>query len=363
MSQLARLYSATGDVDRAMEVSEAALILAEPLQDWETIAEALSTRAMTLMARRRHQEGSALLDRALELGLRHDLTTVALRSYNNLGWAAMIADRFSEALGHLDRCAALARSRGDRLWTGRAEKSQIHFVTLLGQWDKAAASAERLLASAELTPESVDVLLYQALIQAARGDAEGLSRTLELGLPHVDSVDAQTQQSARLLVAVADHAGGRHRAALEQGKAIAAHGHLSARREAYVIATDAALAVGDDAALAELVALVDAAPPAASSPVLRAEAARLSAALAARRGDVEAAAGLLRTAEGLLREVETPFLLAQVLVEHAELLAADDRAGEALVLAGEAREIFAELRATPWLERAVRALAPLEQAR
>jgi hypothetical protein len=61
--------------------------------------------------------------------------------------------------------------------------------------------------------------------------------------------------------------------------------------------------------------------------------------------------------------VETPFLLAQVLVEHAELLAADDRAGDALVLAGEAREIFAELRATPWLERAVRALAPLEQAR
>jgi tetratricopeptide (TPR) repeat protein len=363
MSQLARLYSATADVGRAMEVSEAALILAEPLQDWETIADALSTRAMTLMARQRHQEGRALLDRALELGLRHDLTTVALRSYNNLGWAAMISDRFSEALGYLDRCAALARSRGDRMWTGRAENSQIPFVTLLGRWDKATASAERVLASAELTPESVDVLLYLAMVQAARGDAEGLSRTLELGLPHVDSVDLQTQQSARLLVAVADHAGGRHRAALEQGKAIAEHGHLSARREAYVIATDAALAVGDDGALAELVALVDAAPPAASSPVLRAETARLSSALAARRGDVEAAAALLQTAERLLREVETPFLLAQVLVEHAELLAADGRAGEALVLAGEAREIFAELRATPWLERAGRALAPLEQAR
>jgi class 3 adenylate cyclase/tetratricopeptide (TPR) repeat protein len=363
MSQLARLYSATADMGRAMEVSEAALVLAEPLQDWETIADALSTRAMTLMARQRHQEGRALLDRALELGLRHDLTTVALRSYNNLGWAAMISDRFSEALEYLDRCAALARSRGDRMWIGRAENSRIPFVTLLGQWDKSTAGAERVLASAELTPESVDVLLYQAMIQAARGDAEGLGRTLELGLPHVDSVDAQTQQSARLLVAVADHAGGRHRAALEQGKAIAEHGHLSARREAYVIATDAALAAGDEDAFAELVALVDAAPPAASSPVLRAEAARLSSALAVRRGDVERAAGLLQTAERLLREVETPFLLAQVLVEHAELLAGDDRAGEALVLAGEAREIFAGLRATPWLERAVRALAPLEQAR
>jgi hypothetical protein len=40
-----------------------------------------------------------------------------------------------------------------------------------------------------------------------------------------------------------------------------------------------------------------------------------------------------------------------VLIEHAELLAQEGRAGEAEPLLREARETFERLRATPWLER------------
>jgi hypothetical protein len=65
---------------------------------------------------------------------------------------------------------------------------------------------------------------------------------------------------------------------------------------------------------------------------------------------VTASAGF-RAAADLLREVEQPFALAVVLLEHAEFLAAEGRAEDAGALIDEAREIFGRLRATPWLER------------
>jgi hypothetical protein len=43
--------------------------------------------------------------------------------------------------------------------------------------------------------------------------------------------------------------------------------------------------------------------------------------------------------------------VAVVQLEHAELLAASDRAEAGQPLLAEAREIFEQLRATPWLER------------
>ena len=51
-----------------------------------------------------------------------------------------------------------------------------------------------------------------------------------------------------------------------------------------------------------------------------------------------------------------PFWLAVVLLERAELLVAQDRAGDAEPLLAEAREIFERLEATVWLERLARAV-------
>ena len=45
-------------------------------------------------------------------------------------------------------------------------------------------------------------------------------------------------------------------------------------------------------------------------------------------------------------------MLAQVLLEHADLLHAEGRDDEAAPLLAEATEIFTRLRATPYLERA-----------
>ena len=53
----------------------------------------------------------------------------------------------------------------------------------------------------------------------------------------------------------------------------------------------------------------------------------------------------------LFREIGMSFYLAVVELELAELLAAAGRLDECEPLAVEAREIFEELRAAPWLER------------
>jgi hypothetical protein len=56
-------------------------------------------------------------------------------------------------------------------------------------------------------------------------------------------------------------------------------------------------------------------------------------------------------AAGILGEIEIPFDLAVVRLEHSEWLAASGRAEEAAPLLDEARGIFERLRAAPWLER------------
>ena len=69
------------------------------------------------------------------------------------------------------------------------------------------------------------------------------------------------------------------------------------------------------------------------------------------RGDSSTASAGFVAAADLFREVELPFERAVVQLEHAEWLAAEGRAEEAATQAGEAREIFERLRATPWIER------------
>jgi hypothetical protein len=60
------------------------------------------------------------------------------------------------------------------------------------------------------------------------------------------------------------------------------------------------------------------------------------------------------TAAAQIRELELPFHLAVVLLEHGEWLVAQGRPGDAEPFLAEARETFGRLGATPWLERASR---------
>ena len=66
--------------------------------------------------------------------------------------------------------------------------------------------------------------------------------------------------------------------------------------------------------------------------------------------------------QGLFGELETPFYLAVVQLEHAEWLVARDRASEAEPLVAEALQTFERLEAGPWVARAAQALTPERHA-
>jgi hypothetical protein len=155
--------------------------------------------------------------------------------------------------------------------------------------------------------------------------------------------------------AIALNAFGRPAEALETALPVALSGGETAnedRREAYIEAGHAALALDDESTVERLISFVAELPPSMRSPLLRASAARFSGLLAQRRGDPRAAEERLVTAERELREIGAAFFLAQVLVEQAELLRSADRDDDATPLLVEATATFERLGAAPWLQRA-----------
>jgi hypothetical protein len=110
---------------------------------------------------------------------------------------------------------------------------------------------------------------------------------------------------------------------------------------ALVEAIEAALALGDRARAEELVTSIEAVPPGLRSPYLSAQALRFRARLAA---SDDLAIESFEAAAKRFRELGVVFWLAVTLLEHGELT------GDASFL-DEAREIFEQLEATPWLQR------------
>ncbi len=92
--------------------------------------------------------------------------------------------------------------------------------------------------------------------------------------------------------------------------------------------------------------------------LIRAQALRFRARVAAVEGDGEQAERLFRGAAGLFRELATPFPMAVTLLEHGEWL--DGPGAEATrPRRGSPRrgQVFTRLRAVPWLERLERVRA------
>jgi hypothetical protein len=222
----------------------------------------------------------------------------------------------------------------------------------LGNWDDAlrAVTGEFQIELARMA-----YLPQMARIQAGRGDHEALRRTLELAVGFGESKNFEYAYGPPVAQSIALNALGDHRGALETSLSIAISGSEVAnedRRDAYVEAGLAALALGDQTTVQRLIDFVDGMPPAMRSPLLRAGAARFSGLLAQRQGNSRRADERLQAATRELREIEAPFVLGQVLLEHAEVLFAAEPEAEAEPLLAEATAIFERLRAAPWLARA-----------
>jgi ATP/maltotriose-dependent transcriptional regulator MalT len=122
-------------------------------------------------------------------------------------------------------------------------------------------------------------------------------------------------------------------------------------KEAFPVAVAAALQIPDMDAAERLLGTVESSRPGRVPQLVRAQALRFRAHVAAAHGDGEQAERLFRGAVGLFRELATPFPMAVTLLEHGEWLIADGRGDEAGEALDEARDVFTLLAAAPWLKR------------
>jgi class 3 adenylate cyclase/tetratricopeptide (TPR) repeat protein len=361
-AQVGRLRWFTGDLLGASEAIEFALSIGEDLVLPEVLSQALNTKSLLMRSDGRFEEARALLRHALALGQEHDLTRAAARAMFNLADDLLESGRPAEALELDVEHLALVRRLGDRTaeWMSRFHLIADHLV--LGRWDDAVALTEDVdLGSARETDDLGLALCRAHTIQVLLGRDE-LARAEE-AFSAISGFGGSAEMQDRVLYAFALsqllQAKGRPAEALaaaEEGIAARAAMSLRAVAYVYILALEAAFDADRLDRVEELLAQLEAEPPSQIPPHLTAAQARFRARAGARAGDEPGPVDRrFREAERIFRDVGMRFHLAVVVTEHAEWLLAVDRTDDAAPLLDEARGIFEELRATPWLDRVAKA--------
>jgi class 3 adenylate cyclase/tetratricopeptide (TPR) repeat protein len=346
---LARAQIVSGDREAAGPLLESALHVAENQQAWSILADALITRCVYLIYDGRREEGQAVLKHALELAREHGPSSAAVRAHFNLAAVHIEADRYAEALAEVERGLDFARERGDRGAERQLLSQKALPLARTGRWDESLAVAERLMADNPSDEDSMFVLPVVAGLLAARGDDAGVLRCGDTAAAVEGTGSEDTRACVALTRAIAAQVRGENAETVAAARAVLSQDALAMEtiEDAYATCVAAALTLGDEALEEELIAHVDGLPPARATAFLRGQRHRLAARLAAARGRSEQADEEERAALALFREMETPFPLAQVLLDRAGRLP-----GEAAPLLAEARGIFERLGAAPWAERA-----------
>ena len=355
-AQLGRFLYFGGQAELGRQRIEAALEMAEDLVLPEVLAQALTTKGIILMGSGRRHEALALLRFALHTAIEHDKPSAALRASYNLADMLSQLDRSAEATDVVRDGLAQSRRVGNRYWE-LAFLGQLYPFLASGAWDEALAMfAELPLDEWEQSRVAFGVGPFvQATVGAHRGTLDDTRRIVDRFQAMGASSDVQEQSAYQCAQARFSLARGDLREALDTAeRALSAHTELGVAaeqvKEAFVVAGEAALALGDNAKLEELLAGVEALPPGRSTRFLQAQTLRFHARRAG-GDDLPAAERGFGEAAALFREIGMPFYLAVVQLEHAELLAAAGRTEACGPLLAEARETFERLCATPWLER------------
>ena len=348
---LARARIMAGDRAGAGPLLESALRIAETQQAWSILADALITRCVYLIYDGRKEEGRAILEHALELAREHGPFSAAMRAHFNLAAVHIESDRYAEALAEVERGLEFARERGDRTAERQLLSQKALPLMRLGRWDEATGVAETLMAGNATDEDATFVLPVFTHIVAARGDEAAVGRCGEIAASMDDAGSEDARACVVLTRAVAVEAAGAPadafagaRGILNQDTTLA----METIEDAYGVCVAAALALGDQAVGDELIAFVDALPPARATPFMRGHRHRLAGRFAAARGSSEQADEQERAAIAVFREIGTPFPLAQVLLDRAGRLEPE----LAAPLIAEARDVFDRLGARPWSERA-----------
>jgi class 3 adenylate cyclase/tetratricopeptide (TPR) repeat protein len=362
--QLARLEFFMGDLAGASEHCELALDIAERLWLPQVLSHALNTKGLVLIRRGHREEGLGLVKYALELAIEHDILDAAQRAYYNLGSLLSNRDRLEEGVRYLSEGLALIRRTG-RTSEISAEAMAANMVYPLfrqGEWDRALALVEGMpdfrRKGADKTAAAA-FTGYLPLILCKRGDVAGALRIAQPFWESFDPHDVQEIGSVGLSRLVIGSATGDREtfgAGLEGMEAAwsSLGWDWEVVMEGFVNAVEGGMELELPKTVDHWLARFDSSNPAELTNYLRAQRERFEASVAASRGDQTAALRSFKKAAGAFREIGDPFPVGQILLAHGELLEATGALEEATVLLEEAHQIFARLRATPWLERATR---------
>jgi hypothetical protein len=238
---------------------------------------------------------------------------------------------------------------------------QTYPLYALGSWDEALDQAAQVPdeAFSQTRFPFVCLLGNSVSILCHRGDLDAAEELIQRYAVLRDSADVSERAGyawpeSQLRLARGDTAGALQVACAAWEAREAAGANSESIKEVFAIALRAALEVGDASAAEAVFASVESAGRGKVPPVVRAYTMQYRAKQAAGMGDLERGDRLFRGAAALMRELATPFPMAVTLLDHAEALldAGDPAAAEPLV--AEARSVFAELRAVPWIARADR---------
>jgi tetratricopeptide (TPR) repeat protein len=348
--QLGRFLVLSGEGRLAEPHIEQALEIAERLALPEVLSHALNTKGASLAVDGHLNEARILLEGALAIALEHDLHSAALRAYNNLAWVLELQDRIPESYALAEEALALARRVGDRGQEIVFGANGVYAHYLGGRWDEAVARAEEF-EEAAITAQTQLSLSDVVFVHTQRGQTD-LARAWWSRLTAEDvPEDPQGDAAVRGYEAHVLRAEGKLRDALSlvegvftrvEGQIALQHQHV---KLAAAEALECALALGDTAKAEDVLAVLEGLQPGELTPFYRGLRARF-------RGRLEtgpAAAAYFREAEAVYEALGAPFFLAVTQLEHAESLGPSH---DAETLRAAAREVFARLGATPWLERA-----------
>jgi class 3 adenylate cyclase/tetratricopeptide (TPR) repeat protein len=346
-------YIFSGQLERGVELLERGLDIAEALQLTEILVRGWTGKAIAVLARR-PAEAMGLYRLALDMSLEHDLSLLAAGTAGNLSDLCFHRDRYSDSLGYLEQSLGLFRRMGSRVQEWFVLSEQSYALTMLGRWDEALARASEVPNEPQTDSQFASILTGVLEIHLRRGELDRAGELLTRFEQFAGSSDVQAAGSYHGGLAAVRVSEGRFREALA-----AAERSISARdvmglgsqdvKQGFRHALESALALGDPETAERLLGIVEEAPPGLRPPFLVGLAHRFRARLA---GELPAADRHFAAALAQFRTLQLPFDEAVVSLEYAEWLERIGRTDEAAPLRESAREAFAHVRATPWLERA-----------
>ena len=350
LGQLARAHMMHMDLDRAIQVADRVLAMAERADLVAIVADTLVTKGTALGSLGRGYEGLGVLETGMRLAEQHRLAVTVGRARFNRGFLLSPSDP-REALVNDRLGLAEARRLGHRTWSDSFLTNAAVNARWTGDWDWALGELDELSAH-DLEPETRIICLTGVIqIRALRGEpiagllaeAERLSGD---ALDHQVGSGVLGSRAVSMLVRgqLAQAAEAYRRASAPSSGATLDYLGLAAR---------AAVRAGDATAAAADLAAIEA--TGGRGPAIAARRAAIRGGLAALDGRSTDAIPLYREAIRGFRDSGLPFDEGLAAIEMATLLDPADPEVRAAVDAG--RAILVGLGAQPFVEQLDAAIA------